>query len=121
MFAIKEGSDNFNTFLSLIGKKTLLKGYKGMRNTKISPSPPLTLPLLGFAGGLDTSDKERNGKYSVINTFKKHNIMFHVSTLLPFDHHDAQQVGEKSFFFLFFFFLIIFFYFVLGPTKTSRL
>lgn len=46
----------------------------------------------GFLGGLD-SDKDLTGELSVYTKFQDLEIMFHVSTLLPFTPNDSQQVS----------------------------
>lgn len=45
----------------------------------------------GFLGGLD-SDRDLTGELSVYTKFQELEIMFHVSTLLPFSPNDSQQV-----------------------------
>ena len=45
----------------------------------------------GFLGGLD-SEKDMTGQFSVQTEFAGLEIMFHVSTLMPFDPNDPQQV-----------------------------
>lgn len=45
----------------------------------------------GFLGGLD-SERDLTGELSVYTNFQDLEIMFHVSTLLPFSPNDAQQV-----------------------------
>lgn len=44
-----------------------------------------------YKGGLDVN-KDQTGEYSVFTEYEGHEIMFHVSTLLPFSHDDPQQV-----------------------------
>ena len=52
------------------------------------------MPLQGFKGFLGGLDNERNltGEMSVYTKFQNLDIMFHVSTLLPFSPNDSQQV-----------------------------
>ena len=45
----------------------------------------------GFLGGLD-SERDLTGELSVYTKFQELEIMFHVSTLLPFSPKDSQQV-----------------------------
>lgn len=47
--------------------------------------------LLRFRGGLDVSHGQ-TGSESVYTTFRQREIMFHVSTKLPFTEGDIQQV-----------------------------
>lgn len=39
------------------------------------------------------STGDMTGKYSVYTLYEGHEIMFHVSTLLPFSRDNKQQVG----------------------------
>ena len=48
----------------------------------------------GYKGGLDTVHGQ-TGNYSVYQVFHKREIMFHVSTLLPFSESDKQQLQRK--------------------------
>jgi len=47
-----------------------------------------------FRGGLNIKD-DLTGKESYYNNHRGFEIMFHVSTLIPFQPHDAQQVERK--------------------------
>ena len=53
------------------------------------------VPLHGFKGFLGGLDNERDltGELSVYTKLEELEVMFHVSTLLPFSPKDAQQVG----------------------------
>ena len=56
------------------------------------------MPLHGFKGFLGGLDNERDltGELSVYTKFQELEVMFHVSTLLPFSPKDSQQVrGEE--------------------------
>ena len=48
--------------------------------------------LLRFRGGLDIGS-DQTGEESVYTSFKDREIMFHVSTLLPYDPLDSLQVS----------------------------
>ena len=48
----------------------------------------------GYRGGLDTKHGQ-TGKYSLYETFHGNEIMFHVSTFLPFVESDPQQLQRK--------------------------
>ncbi len=61
-------------FLELLGRRVRLKGWTRYR------------------GGLDVG-KDQTGLWSVYTEFEEHEIMFHVSTLLPYDEDDRQQVN----------------------------
>lgn len=64
-------------FLSVLGEKVQLKNFKG------------------FRGGLDTQ-YDHTGAESVYTQYMDKEIMFHVSTLLPFSHADSQQVSKSQ-------------------------
>eukprot|EP01105_Mastigella_eilhardi_P028358 TRINITY_DN927_c1_g2_i6.p2 TRINITY_DN927_c1_g2~~TRINITY_DN927_c1_g2_i6.p2 ORF type:complete len:939 (+),score=152.60 TRINITY_DN927_c1_g2_i6:2656-5472(+) len=73
----ERGSKEFDEFLSILGDKVILKGFTG------------------FRGGLDVSGENNTGTHAVYTTFRNINVMFHVSTLLPFSKTDQQQVERK--------------------------
>ena len=66
-------SKDFEDFLSCIGDRIKLKGFKG------------------YNGGLDT-ENNLTGESSIYKEYQKYKIMFHVSTLLPMEEHDDQKV-----------------------------
>ncbi|XP_063906310.1 GTPase-activating Rap/Ran-GAP domain-like protein 3 isoform X2 [Zophobas morio] len=70
------GSYRFEQFLSLLGEKIRLKDWDKYR------------------GGLDIK-ADMTGKYSVYTLYQGHEIMFHVSTLLPYSRDNRQQVERK--------------------------
>jgi len=70
-------SQKFNKFLALMGQRIQLYGWKG------------------YSGGLDTKNTQTTGKETVYTSFKGHNIIFHVSTLLPYHHDDTQRLERK--------------------------
>ena len=65
----------FDQLLKLLGNRVALKGFNR------------------FLGGLDAQNN-LTGKESVFTEFKGIEMMFHVSTLLPYSDRDQQQVGE---------------------------
>ena len=73
LFSNETGSDNFSNFLILLGERVTLKGWQK------------------FRGGLDIRGN-MTGEDSVYTTHEEHEIMFHVSTMLPFSADDSQQV-----------------------------
>eukprot|EP00127_Corallochytrium_limacisporum_P004296 Clim_evm241s157 gene=Clim_evmTU241s157 len=77
-FNNEDGSPAFNNFVELLGEKIRLQGFKGHR------------------GGLDTHSNT-TGTHSVATIFSGVEIMFHVSTLLPYVQGDPQQVRRKAF------------------------
>ncbi|XP_018326268.1 rap1 GTPase-activating protein 1 isoform X2 [Agrilus planipennis] len=66
----------FDEFLSLLGRRIQLKDHKGYR------------------GGLDIQNGY-TGDEAVYEIFKEREIMFHVSTLLPYTESDPQQLQRK--------------------------
>eukprot|EP01134_Creolimax_fragrantissima_P002620 CFRG2620T1 len=77
MFANEHGSKNYNDFLNLIGSKVRLNGFKS------------------FRGGLDVKD-DTTGEYSVFTFWNDVEIMLHVSTLLPYQSDNEQQLFRKA-------------------------
>ncbi|XP_060107108.1 GTPase-activating Rap/Ran-GAP domain-like protein 3 isoform X3 [Heteronotia binoei] len=76
MFSNETGSESFERLLSLLGDTITLKGWTGYR------------------GGLDTKN-DTTGIYSVYTVYQGHEIMFHVSTMLPYSKENKQQVERK--------------------------
>jgi len=76
MFANVKGSDNWEAFLSFLGDRIVLEGWKGYR------------------GGLDVRQNS-TGTHSVHSHFRTFEIMFHVAPLLPFMEDDPQQLERK--------------------------
>ncbi len=69
----------FSEFLGHVGETVQLKGFTG------------------FRAGLDIKDNN-TGTTSVFTKFAEYQIMYHVSTMLPFDPNNKQQVGFICFF-----------------------
>ncbi|KFB52830.1 AGAP002573-PA-like protein [Anopheles sinensis] len=76
MLSNESGSEAFDDFLSLLGERIRLKDWERYR------------------GGLDVKG-DMTGKYSIYTLYEGHEIMFHVSTLLPFSRDNRQQVERK--------------------------
>uniref|UniRef100_A0A6J0UBP3 GTPase-activating Rap/Ran-GAP domain-like protein 3 isoform X1 n=1 Tax=Pogona vitticeps TaxID=103695 RepID=A0A6J0UBP3_9SAUR len=76
MFSNEMGSESFQKFLSLLGDTITLKGWTGYR------------------GGLDTKN-DTTGIHSMYTVYQGHEIMFHVSTMLPYSKENKQQVERK--------------------------
>ncbi|XP_077167712.1 rap1 GTPase-activating protein 1 isoform X3 [Paroedura picta] len=76
LFSTKEESPAFVEFLQLLGQKVKLQDFKG------------------FRGGLDVTHGQ-TGAESIYYNFRGKEIMFHVSTKLPFTEGDAQQLQRK--------------------------
>jgi len=69
-------SQKFKDFLNALGTTVKLADHKGFRGG------------LNLAGGAD-------GEHSLYTKFDQREIMFHVSTMLPTDKDDKQQVAKK--------------------------
>uniref|UniRef100_A0A3B3QBF9 GTPase-activating Rap/Ran-GAP domain-like protein 3 n=1 Tax=Paramormyrops kingsleyae TaxID=1676925 RepID=A0A3B3QBF9_9TELE len=76
MFSNEKGSENFDKFLNLLGNSVTLQGWAGYR------------------GGLDTKN-DTTGIKSIYTVYQGHELMFHVSTLLPYSRDNKQQVERK--------------------------
>ena len=76
LFNNKMHSEAFDDFLNLLGERIRLRGFDKYR------------------AGLDNVG-DLTGTHSVYTTFKNNQIMFHISTLLPFEANDAQKVGNS--------------------------
>ncbi|XP_026777355.2 GTPase-activating Rap/Ran-GAP domain-like protein 3 isoform X4 [Pangasianodon hypophthalmus] len=76
MFSNETGSENFDKFLNLLGDTICLHGWAGYR------------------GGLDTKN-DTTGIHSIYTVYQGHELMFHVSTMLPYSRENKQQVERK--------------------------
>ncbi|XP_051895143.1 rap1 GTPase-activating protein 1 isoform X2 [Pristis pectinata] len=76
LFTNNEESPAFVEFLQLLGEKVELQDFKG------------------FRGGLDVAHGQ-TGTESIYCRFRNKEIMFHVSTKLPYTEGDAQQLQRK--------------------------
>jgi hypothetical protein len=77
MFSNETGSEVFEQFLDCIGDRVTLKGFKN------------------FRGGLDVRE-DTTGVESVYSRYRNMEIMFHVSTLLPYTQQNKQQIARKA-------------------------
>ncbi|KAM8872867.1 GTPase-activating Rap/Ran-GAP domain-like protein 3 isoform 1-T1 [Synchiropus picturatus] len=76
MFSNEMGSESFDKFLNLLGDTITLQGWAGYR------------------GGLDTKN-DTTGIKSIYTVYQGHELMFHVSTMLPYSKENKQQVERK--------------------------
>jgi len=76
MFGNEHGSQAFEEFLNIMGDRIELKGFNG------------------YTGGLNTMS-DANGKESVYIKWRNYQIMYHVSTLIPFKNYNPQQIERK--------------------------
>ena len=75
-FSNEHGSAEFDEFLDILGDRIKLKGWDK------------------FRGGLDVQGGT-TGEESVYLEYRSQQIMFHVSTLLPFHASDEQKIERK--------------------------
>lgn len=76
LFGNRSHSEAMDQFLDMLGQRIDLSQHQG------------------YKGGLDTVHGQ-TGRESVYQVFHKREIMFHVSTLLPFSESDPQQLQRK--------------------------
>ncbi|VDK83949.1 unnamed protein product [Litomosoides sigmodontis] len=76
MYNNENGSPAFEEFLDFLGQRVRLKGFDQYR------------------GGLDVRG-DTTGTHSIYVKYQAHEIMFHVSTLLPFTPSNKQQLARK--------------------------
>ncbi|RCN34689.1 Rap/ran-GAP [Ancylostoma caninum] len=72
MYNNEHSSAAFDEFLDFIGQRVRLKGWDQ------------------YKGGLDTRG-DTTGTHSIYCEYQAHEVMFHVSTLLPFTPSNRQQ------------------------------
>eukprot|EP01094_Clydonella_sp_ATCC50884_P024752 TRINITY_DN6295_c1_g1_i1.p1 TRINITY_DN6295_c1_g1~~TRINITY_DN6295_c1_g1_i1.p1 ORF type:complete len:1306 (+),score=363.41 TRINITY_DN6295_c1_g1_i1:1845-5762(+) len=75
-YSNEHGSDEFEHFLGVLGDKVPLRGWTH------------------FSGGLDT-ELDRMGTHSIFKQNQHGQTMFHVSTYLPFNAGQEQQIERK--------------------------
>jgi len=111
---VETGSEEFNQFISLLGNRVRLKGwdkYRGGLDVKGEQTTAVPLirtcfffsffilfciyfrPLFTLFVALYTGDM--TGEYSAYTIYEGHEIMFHVSTMLPYSKDNRQQVIRK--------------------------
>lgn len=76
LFSNNNFSPAFEEFLDILGKRIKLKDHKGYR------------------GGLDIQNGH-TGDTAIYEVFKDREIIFHVSTMLPYTEGDPQQLQRK--------------------------
>ncbi|KAJ3183905.1 Signal-induced proliferation-associated protein 1 [Geranomyces variabilis] len=75
-FGNEHGSPGFEKFLTHIGDRIPLQGWTG------------------YAAGLDTKYGQ-TGTHSIFTKYRQFDVMFHVSTYLPYKREDRQQIQRK--------------------------
>uniref|UniRef100_A0A8D3E4S9 Signal-induced proliferation-associated 1 like 3 n=1 Tax=Scophthalmus maximus TaxID=52904 RepID=A0A8D3E4S9_SCOMX len=76
MYNNEEASSAFSAFLELLGEQVLLKGFAK------------------YAAQLDTKT-DSTGTHSLYTTYQGYEVMFHVSTMLPYMPSNPQQLLRK--------------------------
>jgi len=76
MFNNENGSSAFDEFLAILGDTVELKNYTG------------------YAAGLDVQ-YGNTGNTTVVTKWRDYEITYHVSTMLPYDKDDKQQIQRK--------------------------
>ncbi|CDW53569.1 signal induced proliferation associated 1 [Trichuris trichiura] len=76
MYNNEHSSAPFEEFLDILGQRIRLKGFDKYR------------------GGLDNKG-DSTGTHSVYTSYQQYEIMFHVSTMLPFTPSNRQQLARK--------------------------
>ncbi|NXS22603.1 RPGP1 protein, partial [Mystacornis crossleyi] len=102
LFGTTEESPAFAEFLDVLGQRVQLRDFKGCVRGAGGAGPAgsgacLTHPHphpRRFRGGLDVTHGQ-TGSESVYCHFRDKEIMFHVSTKLPYTEGDAQQLQRK--------------------------
>jgi len=74
---METASPSFKQFLNFLGETIELRNWKGYR------------------AGLDVSGSNNTGTHSIYTKWQGYEIMFHVSTMLPFIQGDRQQLERK--------------------------
>ncbi|KAM6046314.1 rap1 GTPase-activating protein 1 [Chlamydotis macqueenii] len=90
LFGTTEESPAFAEFLDVLGQRVQLRDFKGCVTGRWAGGPRVQ----GFGGGLDVTHGQ-TGSESVYCHFRDKEIMFHVSTKLPYTEGDAQQLQRK--------------------------
>ncbi|KAJ3153913.1 Signal-induced proliferation-associated protein 1 [Geranomyces variabilis] len=75
-FGNEHGSPGFERFLKHLGDRIALQGWTG------------------YAAGLDTKYGQ-TGTHSIFTKYRQFDVMFHVSTYLPYKREDQQQIQRK--------------------------
>ncbi|XP_070155825.1 GTPase-activating Rap/Ran-GAP domain-like protein 3 isoform X1 [Polyergus mexicanus] len=76
MLSNERGSPGFETFLEILGERIRLKGWDKYR------------------GGLDVKG-DMTGKESYYTVYAGHEVMYHISTMLPYSKDNPQQLERK--------------------------
>eukprot|EP00127_Corallochytrium_limacisporum_P003741 Clim_evm73s152 gene=Clim_evmTU73s152 len=86
---VREGQVKEQEFFSNMDNSLQFRKFCGLLGQRVR-----LLEFDKFRGGLDVSN-DRTGLYSVYREWKDKEVMFHISTLLPYSENDVQQVQRK--------------------------
>jgi len=87
-----ESTPEFEEFLECLGEKVELHGWNGFRGGLDVKSMSSLNVLIQCLTNTTTTDKS-TGTHSVYTKYNSFEIMYHVSTLLPYFPNDPQQLG----------------------------
>lgn len=112
-FVSETGSESFDKFLNLLGDSITLQGWAGYRGGLDTKSKTahfcsiglhhygfyMNIPLLFFfftsLSCLPADDT--TGIKSIYTVYQGHELMFHVSTMLPYSKDNKQQVSVDAY------------------------
>ena len=92
---MKESTPEFEEFLECLGEKVELHGWSGFRGGLDVKSLWFYYFLVIEMLTNTTSDKS-TGSHSIYTKYNSFEIMYHVSTLLPYFPNDPQQLGMNA-------------------------
>lgn len=101
MFVAETGSESFDKFLGLLGDSVTLQGWAGYRgglDTKSESADLMGCIYISVALNENISllpfpADDTTGIKSIYTVYQGHELMFHVSTMLPYSKENKQQVG----------------------------
>lgn len=90
------GSAEFEQFLDLLGDRIELEGWENFKGGLDTKSTHVgLLKNFTFESLLFSTTDNSTGKQSLYTVFQGHEVMFHVSTLLPYHAENKQQVSKN--------------------------
>ncbi len=103
VFSPESGSENFDKFQNLLGDAICLQGWAGYRgglDTKSRTNKNMSLQInrgifyfiLSYSCSLFICLDDTTGINSIYTVYQGHELMFHVSTMLPYSKENKQQV-----------------------------
>lgn len=110
LFVVEMGSESFDKFLTLLGDTVTLQGWAGYRGGLDTKSKNTTCSVASYQHQLMVKRLEMcwfltslfclwfvpsddtTGMKSIYTVYQGHELMFHVSTMLPYSKDNKQQV-----------------------------